>query len=221
MHHLKFYRNKQVSNSSEINPPKKPSDHELFDEVSFNDELLILVDENDRVTGFDEKLTVHQGKGVLHRAFSIFLFSPCGQILLQQRSASKFLWPLFWSNTVCSHPRKGESYEVATARRLEEELGLVAELNFLFRFQYTATYQSVGSENELCQVFAGWIPLDTPIIANQNEVADWKWVGIDQLETLIQAEPEQFTPWLLMEWSQMKARGDLEFADSEKGHGAD
>lgn len=178
------------------------SNHE---EVSFNDEMLILVDENDNVTGYDEKLNVHLGSGKLHRAFSIFLFSPCRRVLLQQRSPQKPLWPLYWSNSVCSHPRRGESCELAAQRRLNEELEVLTELELLYQFRYSAEFGSVGSEHELCKVFVGSVTTDYPIHANDNEVADWAWVPIDELEARIADEPEQFTPWLLLEWNQLKA----------------
>ena len=79
--------------------------------VSFEDELLILVDENDNETGWDTKDVCHNGNGILHRAFSIFIFNDKQELLLQKRSQDKRLWPLFLSNSCCSHPRKGESYE--------------------------------------------------------------------------------------------------------------
>lgn len=176
-------------------------------EVSFNDELLILVDEEDNVTGYDRKLNVHQGSGMLHRAFSIFLFSPCHRVLLQQRSEQKPLWPLYWSNSVCSHPRKGEDCETAAVRRLREELGVTTGLEMLFRFRYSAEFGSKGAEHELCKVFAGCVDIDYPIVANRNEVSDWEWLTIDELESRIASRPQQFTPWLLLEWERMQAEG--------------
>ena len=71
-------------------------------------ENLILVDEEDRVIGHEEKERCHDGAGKLHRAFSVFLFDGRGRMLIQRRSAAKRLWPLFWSNSCCSHPRQGE-----------------------------------------------------------------------------------------------------------------
>ena len=93
--------------------------------VSFDNEKLILVDKYDNVLGYKSKAECHEGEGILHRAFSIFIFNDKNQLLLQKRSAKKLLWPLYWSNSCCSHPRKGENYETATHRRLKEELGLL------------------------------------------------------------------------------------------------
>src|SRR5471032_3303829 len=86
-------------------------------------ESLILVDEADREIGHLSKSECHEGRGILHRAFSVLIFNGHGELLLQQRAASKPLWPLFWSNSCCSHPRRSESMEGAVQRRLREELG--------------------------------------------------------------------------------------------------
>ena len=99
--------------------------------VSFDDEKLILVDKDDNVLGYKDKLSCHEGDGILHRAFSIFIFNKKKQLLLQKRSDQKLLWPLFWSNSCCSHPRQGEDYETAIHRRLKEELNIDTELKNL------------------------------------------------------------------------------------------
>ncbi|MEJ2535320.1 MAG: isopentenyl-diphosphate delta-isomerase [Gammaproteobacteria bacterium] len=90
--------------------------------VSSDTEELILVDDQDREVGFETKAGCHDGGGLLHRAFSLFVFNPEGQLLLQRRAADKRLWPLYWSNSVCSHPRRGESMTEAVQRRLRQEL---------------------------------------------------------------------------------------------------
>ncbi|WP_456440708.1 isopentenyl-diphosphate Delta-isomerase [Caldithrix abyssi] len=170
--------------------------------VSFDDEKLILVDENDHVLGYETKDVCHNGDGLLHRAFSIFIFNSQGELLLQQRSQDKRLWGLFWSNTCCSHPRKGETYEQATQRRLQEELGLKAPLKFLFKFQYQARFKDVGSENELCAVYVG--KTDEPPTVNPNEIAAIRYISPEDLEKEMQAHPAQFTPWFKMEWERIR-----------------
>ncbi len=171
-------------------------------QVSFDDEELILVNEKDEEIGYRDKVSTHLGDGILHRAFSIFIFNDRGQILMQKRSDQKTLWPLYWSNSCCSHPRKGESYEVATRRRLKEELGLDADLHFLFKFRYQAKFGDIGSEHELCSVYVG--KSNDPVTVNPNEIAEWEFMDIEELEREMKEHPRQFTPWFKMEWERMR-----------------
>jgi isopentenyl-diphosphate delta-isomerase len=164
--------------------------------------MLILVDESDRVVGHLPKGPCHDGKGVLHRAFSLFVYDDAGRLLLQQRSGDKRLWPLFWSNSCCSHPRRGETMDEAIHRRLLEELGLESDLEYLFKFQYEARYGELGSENEICWVYAGRAV--GPVRANPLEVASHRWVSPDELDDEIAEDPENFTPWFLMEWPRVR-----------------
>ncbi|RMF61622.1 MAG: isopentenyl-diphosphate Delta-isomerase [Calditrichaeota bacterium] len=170
-------------------------------QVSFDDEMLILVDENDNIIGYENKLACHRGEGLLHRAFSIFIFNDRKELLLQQRSEQKHLWPLYWSNSCCSHPRKGEDLENATQRRLAEELGISTPLKHLFTFQYHARYKNVGSEREVCAVLIG--KSNDPISVNPTEIADWKYIGINELTQELAKHPEKYTPWLKMEWERL------------------
>ena len=172
--------------------------------VSFDDELLILVDEADNVTGYESKLNAHAGDGLLHRAFSIFLFSPNGKVLLHKRSELKPLWPSYWTNSCCSHPRKGESYDAAAHRRLTEELGVDADLQYLYQFQYSAAFGEQGSERELCAVFIGRLDGEHQIEANPNEIAACQWIACNDLDDWVRDRPEEFTPWFLQEWSRLR-----------------
>ena len=169
--------------------------------VSFDDEKLILVDENDNVTGYENKDTCHNGEGLLHRAFSIFIFNQNNELLLQQRHSDKRLWGGFWSNTCCSHPRKGENYAEATVRRLAEELGFQAKMQYLFRFQYHAKFEDKGSENELCSVYVGRSNEDPKI--NETEIKDWKYISIPDLNREFMLNPDIYTPWFKMEWERI------------------
>lgn len=169
--------------------------------VSSDDELLILVDGQDREIGFLAKADAHRGCGTLHRAFSLFVFNPAGELLLQQRATGKRLWPRYWSNTCCSHPRRGEQMDSAIRRRLQEELGLSAELEFLFKFQYQTQYDSQGAEHELCWVYAGR-SAESPRM-NVNEVAAWRYVTPQALQAEIARAPETFTPWFKLEWARI------------------
>jgi isopentenyl-diphosphate delta-isomerase len=171
--------------------------------VSSASEQLILVDELDREIGFKSKSDCHSGKGVLHRAFSIFVFNGDNELLLQQRSPSKLLWPNYWSNTCCSHPRRGEAMEEAVSRRLVQELGFECPLEFLYKFKYQAQFGVVGAEHEYCWVYYG--RYDGAVDVNVSEIADWRFIGVDALESELAAAPQIFTPWFKMEWVHIKA----------------
>ena len=167
-------------------------------------EPLILVDHQDREIGYSSKEDCHRGPGQLHRAFSIFLFDAEGRLLLQQRSGTKPLWPLYWSNSCCSHPRRGEAVEVAAERRVREELAISCQPAFLYKFEYRAEFADVGTEHELCWVYAARI--NAAPIANDDEIAAWRFVQPAELTAEIAATPERFTPWLKLEWAEICAR---------------
>ena len=169
--------------------------------VSSEAEELILVDADDNETGYSSKAECHDGHGKLHRAFSVFLFNDAGELLLQQRAASKRLWPGFWSNTCCSHPRRGESMDVATQRRLRDELNIDASLEFVYKFQYQAEFGEAGSENELCHVFVGRVTGD--VIPNESEISDIRYVSTAALDKELASAPERFSPWFRMEWQAL------------------
>ena len=169
--------------------------------VSSEDEPLILVNSADEAIGSLAKSACHDGDGILHRAFSLFVFNPAGETLLQRRHADKRLWPGFWSNSCCSHPRRGEDLIDAVRRRARDELGLAVQLEFLYKFEYQASFADVGSEFELCSVFLGWSS-DRPRI-NSTEIADWRWLRPAALEREIERAPELFTPWLKLEWQRL------------------
>jgi isopentenyl-diphosphate Delta-isomerase len=165
-------------------------------------DVLILVDETDRSLGFLSKTLCHEGSGVLHRAFSLLIFNDRGELLIQRRAAAKRLWPLYWSNSCCSHPRGDETLETATQRRLLEELGVRCPLQFLFKFQYQAQFDATGAENELCSVFVG--RCREPIAANSDEICEWRWISPEKLNKEIAAQGARtFTPWFMLEWARI------------------
>lgn len=178
--------------------------------VSSDAEPLILVDADDREVGHASKADCHDGHGILHRAFSLFVFNARGELLLQQRSATKRLWPGFWSNSCCSHPRQGEDMREATQRRLQQELGLRCALRYLYKFEYQADYGELGAEHELCSVFLGRTA--APVRANRNEVSAWRHVSAAELDREIAEYPERFTPWLKLEWRRLRHDFDKELA---------
>ena len=165
---------------------------------SSESEQLILVDTDDNETGHRSKAECHDGDGILHRAFSLFLFNERRELLLQQRSATKRLWPSYWSNSCCSHPRRGESIQTATQRRLRDELDVTATLEYVYKFRYQANFGEAGSENELCHVFLG--TTDGDLRPNVGEIAEIQFVTAHELSAKLEAGADPFTPWLTMEW---------------------
>ncbi|NBO33464.1 MAG: isopentenyl-diphosphate Delta-isomerase [Actinobacteria bacterium] len=172
--------------------------------VSFDDEQLVLVDADDAVTGHCSKAEAHRGDGLLHRAFSIFLFADADTVLLHRRAAAKPLWAGFWTNSVCSHPRRGESYAFATRRRLREELGVAAALQCLYRFEYHAAFADKGSEHELCSVFVGRLGQDQTVCPNPTEIAEWAWFDCAEVDRRVADAAGEFTPWFLLEWARLR-----------------
>ena len=157
-----------------------------------SDELVILVDDNDMEIGFGGKADIHR-EGRLHRAFSVFIFDSQEQMLIQQRTISKYHSAGLWSNTCCGHPRPGEVIADAAHRRLQQEMGFDCELQRLFGFRYRTRVGNGLIEDEYDHVFVGHydgIPMPDPA-----EVADWKWIGIANLSEALSDFPNRFTYW--------------------------
>ena len=156
-------------------------------------EQLILVDEQDNQTGALDKLSVHQ-KGLLHRAFSVFIFNSKDELLLQQRAQDKYHSSLLWSNTCCSHPLSGEDISDTLERRLEEEMGLKCKTQFVFRFVYKIFFENGLTEHEWDHVYFG--RSDELPKPNPEEVKDWKYISLEKLSEEISSNPENFSGWL-------------------------
>jgi isopentenyl-diphosphate delta-isomerase len=156
-------------------------------------ERVILVDENDREIGSEEKLKTHQ-QGLLHRAFSIFVLNSKGELLLQKRAAGKYHSPGLWGNTCCSHPRPGEDLEDAVHRRLQAEMGFDCLLQKDFSFLYRVELNNGLIEHEVDHVFSGRHDGDPK--ANPEEVQDWLWVDLQTLRHQIAARPQDYAYWL-------------------------
>jgi len=158
-----------------------------------SEEKVILVNENDKEIGAEEKIKAHH-EGKLHRAFSIFVFNSKGRLLLQRRAKSKYHSGGLWTNTCCSHPRPGESLERAIHRRLKEEMGFDCELKEIFSFTYKAKLDNNLFENEYDHVFMG--KFDGNPTPNTEEVDEWKWVNLKELKKDIQKNPDNYSYWL-------------------------
>ena len=156
-------------------------------------EQVILVDERDREVGVDEKLRAHRA-GVLHRAFSVFVFDARGRLLLQQRARGKYHSGGLWSNTACGHPRPGEQTNAAARRRLREEMRFDCELHKAFDFLYRVELAGALVEHEFDHVFIGeyaGVPAPDPA-----EVEDWRWITMTELRRDLRARPALYSPWL-------------------------
>lgn len=155
---------------------------------------LILISERDRALGYADKHAAHQ-RGLLHRAFSIFLFDADGRLLLQRRAKGKYHSGGLWANTCCGHPRPHELTRRAAARRLHEELGLSAALTFAFHARYRAPLDHGMIENELVHVFAGRLP-EGPILPDPQEADAIAFTTLNDLEEQASATPDRYTVWL-------------------------
>lgn len=156
------------------------------------EEQVILVNERDEQIGTMAKMEAHE-KALLHRAFSVFIMNERGETMLQQRAADKYHSPLLWTNTCCSHQREGESNLVAGKRRLTEEMGFSVELEELFSFIYKAPFDNGLTEHELDHVMIGSYNGRPKI--NPDEVADWKWMKLEEIKESIASDPQLYTAW--------------------------
>jgi isopentenyl-diphosphate Delta-isomerase len=156
-------------------------------------DLLLRVDENDTVIGYEEKERCHLAPTVLHRAFSIFILNSEGKMLIHKRSSLKQTWPGFWTNACCSHPRKGEVLEEALIRRLREELGFEIRSAHLFTFRYKADYDERYGENEIDHVFLG--VYDGEVNPDPDEIEEWRFIDLKILRDDVLMNGGKYTPW--------------------------
>lgn len=156
------------------------------------EEKVVLVSENDEVLGLMEKMQAHEN-GILHRAFSVFLFNKNGDMLLQKRASEKYHSPEQWTNACCSHPRAEETYLQAAKRRIKEELGIDCDLEEKFWFIYKADVGQNLWEHELDHVFTGIYEGDFNL--NPEEVAEVRYISMEDLDKEIKQNPEHFTEW--------------------------
>lgn len=155
-------------------------------------ENIIVVDENDIEKGKIEKMEAHE-KGILHRAFSVFVFNSKNEMLLQQRAKTKYHSPGLWSNTCCSHPHFGEKLEEAVHRRLKEELGFDCDVKEIFSFIYKAELEYGLTEHEFDHVFIG--KFDGDITPNKDEIEDFKWITVEELKKDVILNSNAYTVW--------------------------
>lgn len=155
---------------------------------------VILVNERDEVIGRMEKLEAHQ-KGLLHRAFSIFIFNAADELLLQRRAMDKYHSGGLWTNTCCSHPAPGEDIVEAAKNRLAEEMGFKTTLTAVRSFIYETNFSNGLIEHEFDHIFTGIY--NGQVHINTEEAMDFKWIAYDDLSEMVATQPEDFTVWFL------------------------
>eukprot|EP00127_Corallochytrium_limacisporum_P005336 Clim_evm12s203 gene=Clim_evmTU12s203 len=214
------------------------------EQIRLMGEMCILVDENDKPIGYDTKVNCHLmkniEKGLLHRAFSVFLFDSQGRLLIQQRAAEKITFPNMWTNTCCSHPldlpleiveENQSGVREAARRKLQHELGIpmesisADEFTYLTRIYYKAASDSTWGEHEIDYIL--FLQKDVGMEANPNEVSDTNYVTAEELKQMMQDADDgkiTLTPWfrhicdtlLFKWWSSLKnGEGLAQFTDHE------
>ncbi len=163
-------------------------------------EQVILVDTQDNEMGTMEKMKAHE-LGLLHRAFSIFIFNTKGELLLQQRAFDKYHSGGLWTNTCCSHPRPQENIAAAAHRRLQEEMGFDTDINHAFSFIYKVGLDHGLTEHEYDHVFTGIF--ENEIVPNKDEIASYCYKNIETISLEMEAQPHQFTEWFKIVFHQV------------------
>lgn len=172
---------------------------------------VILVNEKDEPVGSADKMQVHK-EGLLHRAFSIFIFNRKGEMLLQQRALNKYHSAGLWTNTCCSHPKPGEETLSSAVVRLKTEMGFATNLEKIFNFIYKTEFDNGLTEYEFDHVFAG--EYDGAIEFNKEEILDYCFKDVSEIEQSLVTHPGKYTVWFRLtfpavvnwrnEWYKMK-----------------
>ena len=166
-------------------------------------DILILVDDQDRQIGSEEKQAVHL-KGLLHRAFSLFILDETGDMLLQQRAHDKYHSGGAWSNACCSHPRDGESLDVAVARRLDDEMGMTCAPEKALEVVYNLDVGGGLKEHEFNHTFVARVPRSTPLAPQPDEVAATRWISLADLDADLAAHPDDYSSWFRLLYPKVK-----------------
>jgi isopentenyl-diphosphate delta-isomerase len=157
-----------------------------------SEELIVLVDEDDRIIGTGEKIETHR-KSTLHRAFSVMVWNSTGRLLLQKRATRKYHSGGLWTNACCGHPRPEEEIGAAARRRLEEEMGFACKLSPLGIITYRAELDCGMTEHELVHVFRGLH--DGKVAPDTDEAEDYRWASLAEIRADLAAMPERYSAW--------------------------
>jgi isopentenyl-diphosphate delta-isomerase len=172
-------------------------------------ENVVLVNTKNEVLGEMEKMEAHR-KGLLHRAFSVFVFNSSNELLMQKRASSKYHSGGLWTNTCCSHPRLNETILDAGKRRLQEEMGFSTELTEMFSFIYKADLDNQLIEHEYDFVLIGKFE-DNPVV-NLDEVEDFAYWNMDFIELDMEQNPKKYTEWFKICFPKLKEMLNLKAA---------
>ena len=165
-------------------------------------DYVVLVNKKDQEIGTMEKIEAHQ-KGLLHRAFSVFILNSKGEMLIHRRALGKYHSPGLWTNTCCSHPRPNETVLDAANRRLDEEMGMGESLSEVVSFVYHHKFDNGLVEHEFDHILTG-ISDALPSI-NEDEVDSYKYMGIEELEQSMKQNPDDYSIWFKLAYPKLKA----------------
>lgn len=188
----KHWDEKGVTTSVDIKQLFRILGIEERNKYEYPTERIALVNEDDEILGYGDKIDTHL-KGELHRAFSVLIFNPKGEILLQQRALGKYHSPLLWTNTCCSHLVENNSMEAFVHERLQYEMGFDCELKYIKKFHYNVTFEDGMTENEIDYLYAGIYKNDPK--PNKEEVSQWEWFKEEILKEDIKNNPDNYTYW--------------------------
>jgi len=177
-------------------------------QTGINNEQVILVNEQDNKTGVAGKMEAHE-QGLLHRAFSVFIFNSRGEMLLQQRALSKYHSGGLWTNTCCSHPRPGEDTKAAAERRLREEMGFEVPLEKIFDFLYKADFDNGLTEHEFDHVFVA--EYDGDVHFNRQEVMNYSYEEMKNISALLESDPSRYTAWFRLAFPRIRSWWNLRY----------
>lgn len=172
---------------------------------------MIVVNERDEQTGVAGKMEAHR-EGVLHRAFSVFIFNSKGEMLLQQRAKNKYHSGGLWTNACCSHPAPGEETKAAALRRLQEEMGFTTALEKVFDFVYRAAFENGLTEHEFDHVFAG--EYEGEIGFCRDEVMDYCYKNMPGIRESLREHPARYTVWFGLAFPKVEAWWKEKYKDS-------
>ena len=178
------------SSEAEVSRHKKL---DRFSGESNDRDQIVLVNADDIPQGVAPKIEVHR-RGLKHRALSVLVRDPMGNMLVHRRNDAKYHSGGLWTNACCSHPRPDEPPAAAARRRLAEEMGVHCEVKPLFTARYRAAVSNGYIEDEIVHAFGG--TYEGPVEPDPAEVSEWKWTPFTILADDLTRRPELYTVWL-------------------------